>query len=145
MIFMLSKKISSLSGISLLLLRLALVSIFLFHGLPKALNWTMASEKFVNMGFAAFLGPTVGIIEVIAALFILIGLWTTFASLTLGVIITVAIVGVQIPSAQATAEKAGQVFTLTAGLERDLLILTGILVLMAFGAGALAIIGGSKE
>ena len=142
---MLSKKISGLSGVSLLLLRLALVSIFLFHGLPKALNWTMASEKFVNMGFAAFWGPVVGILEVAAAALILIGLWTTFASLILGVIIAVALIGVQIPGAMKAAEAAGQAFTLTAGLERDLLIFTGILVLMAFGAGALSVTGNSKE
>ncbi len=104
----------------------------------------MASEKFVNMGFAAFWGPTVGILEVIASILIFIGLWTTFASLILGVIITVAILGVQIPGAMKVAEQAGQFFTLTASLERDLLILMGILILIAFGAGILSISGNSK-
>ena len=142
---MLSQKVSGLSGISLLLLRLSLAIIFLFHGIPKATNWAMAAEKFESWGFAAFWGPTVGIIEVIAAALILIGLWATFASLALGIIITVAILAVQIPGAKEIADKAGQFFTLTAGLERDLLILVGLLVLIAFGTGTLSIAGNSPE
>ncbi len=142
---MLNQKVSSLSGISLLLLRLSLATIFLFHGIPKATNWAMAAEKFESWGFAAFWGPTVGIFEVISAALILIGLWTTFASLTLGIIITVAILAVQVPGAKEVADQAGQFFTLTAGLERDLLIFVGLLVLMAFGTGMLSISGNSQD
>lgn len=134
-----NKTIDKLKGISLFLLRLIVVLIFLYHGFPKATDWSMASDKFVAMGFPGFLGPIVGIAEVIASILILVGYWTPFASLVLAVIIFVAIVGVQIPG----AVKAGKF--LIAGLERDLLILMATLVLMAFGPGFFSIKGREKK
>lgn len=118
---------------SLLLIRLAVVTIFLYHGFPKAADWSMAYAKFESMGFPGFLGPIVGITEVVAAVMVLIGYWNFLANLALAAIIFVAIVGVQIPQ----AETAGKF--LTAGLERDLLILAGNFVLMAFGPGMFAV------
>lgn len=44
----------SLQEFSLLLLRLVIVAIFLYHGFPKAVNWGMASEKFVGFGLPGF-------------------------------------------------------------------------------------------
>ena len=120
-------------GSSLLLIRLSLVAIFLYHGFPKAVDWPMAYGKFEAMGFPGFLGPTIGIVEVLAALLLLMGYWNFQANLVLAAIIFVAIIGVQIPG----AEKAGKL--LTAGLERDLLILMGNFILMAFGPGVFAI------
>ena len=89
-------------------------------------------DKFVAMGFPGFLGPIVGIAEVIAAILIIVGIWHAWANYALAVIILVAIVGVQIPG----AIKAGKF--LTAGLERDLLILAGNFVLALHGPGKLA-------
>ena len=70
---MLMKKLTGLTDVSLLGVRVVLAAIYLFHGVPKALNWEMAMEKFAAMGFLPFLGPVVGIIEVICALLLLIG------------------------------------------------------------------------
>jgi putative oxidoreductase len=114
---------------SLLGLRIVIAAIFLYHGLPKATQWGMAMEKFVGMGFPGFLGPIVGIAEVIGAILIIVGLWHAWANYALAGIIVVAIIGVQIPGAM----KAGKL--LTAGLERDLLILTANLVLAFHGPG----------
>lgn len=114
---------------SLLGLRLVIVAIFLYHGWPKATQWSMAFDKFVGMGFPGFLGPIIGILEVVGAILIIIGIWHAWANYMLAAIIVVAIVGVQIPG----AVKAGKL--LTAGLERDLLILAGNFILALHGPG----------
>ncbi len=120
-------------GYSLLVLRLIIVASFLYHGLPKAINWSLAAEKFENMGFYGALGPVVGIAEVLAGLLLLIGLWSRRSAAVLAIVILVAILGVQIPG----AVEAGKLFT--SGLERDLLLFGGLLVLMGSGAGSLAV------
>ena len=120
-------------SLGLLLTRIVIAIIFLYHGVPKALDWTMASGKFAAMGFPGFLGPLVGIIEVVAAVLILLGLWHMEANYVLAVIILVAIIGVQLKKAAVDGS-----LTLTAGLERDLLILVGNLTLAWFGPGKYA-------
>ena len=86
-------------NLALLLIRLTLVSVFLYHGLPKALDWTLAMTKFSNMGFPAVLGPIIGLLEVVGAFFLLLGIKSRETNFILGGIIFVAIVGVQIPGA----------------------------------------------
>lgn len=116
-------------GSSLLLLRLILVVTFVYHGYPKAADWGMAAEKFASIGFPGFLGPVVGIFEVVCGLGLLLGAFTRLASVPLIVIISVAIVGVQAPGAAAEGT------LLTSGLERDLFIFASLLVILAFGPG----------
>ena len=110
---------------SLWLLRLMLIAIFLYHGLPKAIFWSAASEKFIGFGLPGFLGPVVGIAEVIASVLLLFGLYWQVVNLLLIVIIAGAIFTVQLPAFLGDAKKV-------AGLERDLLILAGHIVLLAF-------------
>lgn len=86
---------------SLLLIRLGLVTIFLYHGFPKATEWPMAYAKFESMGFPGFLGPVVGIAEVIAATMILVGYWNLLSNFVLAVIIFVAARTPLVPSASA--------------------------------------------
>ena len=112
--------------LTLLLTRLVIVFVFLWHGVPKAFGPSMAMEKFVAMGFPGFLGPIVGWVEVIAAVLILVGMYHKWANLALAVIIVVAIVGVHLPKG------------VTAGLERDLLIVASTLFLAAHGPGKYA-------
>ena len=122
------KIIGRLGEPSLFLIRVMVVLIFLYHGVPKALDWPMAMSKFEAMGFPGFLGPLVGITEVLASIFLLLGYWSALANFVLAIVIAVAIVGVQVPGAL----EAGK---LIPGLERDLMIFTATLVLMAFGPG----------
>ena len=110
---------------ALLILRLTLVAIFLYHGLPKAIFWSMATEKFSNFGLPGFLGPITGIAEVIASISLLFGRFWKTSNLVLLFIIAGAIVTVQLPNFLADSSKV-------AGLERDLLILVGHLTLLAF-------------
>lgn len=122
----------SLQEFSLLILRLVIVAIFLYHGLPKAIDWGMASEKFVGFGLPGFLGPITGIVEVIASVLILIGIQNFWANWVLVAIIAGAIATVQLPKAMSEG-------AFIAGLERDLLILAGCAVSAAFGPGAFAL------
>ena len=110
---------------ALLGLRFTLVAIFLYHGLPKAIFWSMATEKFIGFGLPGFLGPITGIAEVVASVLLLFGLYWQIANLVLLFIIAGAIVTVQLPNFIGDVSKV-------AGLERDLLILVGHLTLLAF-------------
>ena len=113
------------STYALLGLRILLVLIFLYHGVPKAIFWSVASEKFVGFGLPGFLGPITGIVEVIASVLLLFGRFWKITNLILIFIIAGAIATVQIPNFLADASKV-------AGLERDLLILVGHITLLAF-------------
>ena len=116
---------NNFSTYALLILRLTLIAIFLYHGLPKAIFWSMATEKFIGFGLPGFLGPITGIAEVIASILLLFGRFWKFSNLLLLFIIAGAIVTVQVPNFLEDAKKI-------AGLERDLLILVGHLTLLAF-------------
>ncbi len=116
---------NNFSTYALLILRLTLIAIFLYHGLPKAIFWSMATEKFIGFGLPGFLGPITGIAEVIASILLLFGRFWKFSNLLLLFIIAGAIVTVQLPNFLEDAKKV-------AGLERDLLILVGHLTLLAF-------------
>lgn len=116
---------NQLSTYALLSLRILLVVIFLYHGVPKAIFWQFAAEKFVGFGLPGFLGPITGIAEVIASVLLLFGRFWKITNLVLIVIITGALVTVQIPGFLADSSKV-------AGLERDLLILVGHVTLLAF-------------
>ncbi|UJB70383.1 DoxX family protein [Acaryochloris sp. 'Moss Beach'] len=122
----------SMQQFALLLLRLVVVSIFLYHGIPKAINWAMASEKFIGFGLPGFLGPITGIVEVIASVLILIGIQNFWANWVLVAIMAGEIATVQFP--KALSEGA-----YIAGLERDLMILVACAVSTAFGPGAFAL------
>ena len=116
---------NNFSTYALLILRILLVLIFLYHGVPKAIFWSAATEKFVGFGLPGFLGPITGIVEVIASVLLLFGRFWKITNLILIFIIAGAIATVQIPSFVADSSKV-------AGLERDLLILAGHLTLLAF-------------
>lgn len=125
--------------LALLSMRIILFAVFMYHGLPKAFDWGLATTKFVNMGFPGFLGPIIGILEVIGAVTLLLGIKNRETNFILGGIITVAIVGVQIPSA------INKGVLLPAGLERDLLMLGGHYLLFTLGAGTYKIKFLNKE
>ena len=116
---------NNFSTYALFILRLTLVAIFLYHGLPKAIFWSMATEKFISFGLPGFFGPITGIAEVIASALLLLGRFWKFSNLVLLFIIAGAIITVQLPNFLEDAKKV-------AGLERDLLILVGHLTLLSF-------------
>ena len=110
-------------ALALLLLRLVVAGIFLWHGLPKALDASMAQQKFIGFGLPGLLGPITGWVEVVASVLLLTGYGHRWAALILAAVIAGALVTVQIPGG------------LTPSLERDALILAAALVLAASGPG----------
>jgi putative oxidoreductase len=111
--------------LTLLATRLVVGFVFLWHGVPKALDPQLAMDKFVGFGLPGILGPAVGILEVVAAALLLAGLLHRVASLALAVVIAGALATVQVPGG------------FSAGLERDLLILAATLLLAVHGPGQL--------
>jgi len=111
-------------NLALLLSRGLVALIFLWHGAPKAVDWPAAMDKFVGFGLPGFLGPVTGIVEVIAAAMLLLGVGHRVAAGILMVVIAGAIATVQIPGG------------ISVGLERDLLILAATFLLWVAGPGA---------
>lgn len=127
-----NRSVSRSTDYALLILRLTTVFVFLPHGLSKALNWPMANSMFSGMGFPGFLGPIIGIVEVIASLLLLAGFLNKWASLAFLTIMATAITGVHLPASFAAGSP-------TPGLERDILLVAAALVLIAFGPGVIAL------
>jgi putative oxidoreductase len=111
-------------NLALLLSRGIVALIFLWHGVPKAVDWPAAMDEFVGFGLPGFLGPVTGIVEVMAATMLLLGVGHRVAAGILMAVIAGAIATVQIPGG------------VTAALERDLLILVATFLLWVVGPGA---------
>lgn len=115
---------TNFKSFSLLLLRLAIGAMFLFHGLAKWKGFPSGvMGVFESMGFPGFLGPIVAVVEVLGAVLLILGLWTKWAAYALAIVMVVATLGVDI--------KGG----FTAGVERNIMLFVGNLVLAAFGPG----------
>jgi len=114
-------------GWVLLVARLATAFVFLWHAVPKAFDFAVGQQKFIDMGFPGFLGPIVGWLEVIASALLIVGFQARWASLLLAAIIAVALVAVQLPQGVIPE------------FERDLLLLVMLLLLTAFGSGPLGL------
>lgn len=127
-----SSKSNQTTEIALFVLRWIIISIFLYHGIPKAINWGFAAEKFVGFGLPGFLGPITGIAEVVASGFLIVGFQNRWVNYLLMFIMAGAIATVQLPGAMKALEY-------TAGLERDLMILIGCWVSAIFGPGLLSL------
>jgi len=112
---------------SLLGVRLAVAFVFLWHGVPKALDPGMAVEKFIGFGWPGWVGPITGGVEVVAGLLLVAGLLARWAAAVLAVIILGALVTVQIPGG------------ISAGFERDLLLLLTTIYLALNGPGGLSV------
>lgn len=115
---------SGYTNLALLLSRGVVAAIFLWHGVPKAVDWPAAMDKFVGFGLPGFLGPVTGIVEVVASAMLLLGVGHRLAAGILMAVIAGAIATVQIPGG------------ITSALERDLLVLVATFLLWVMGPGA---------
>lgn len=104
--------------ISILVLRLTIAAIFLWHGFPKVIGPEAAMGSFVGIGLPGWLGPITGWVEVLAGIMLAAGFRHRWAAGALLVVIVGALVTVQIPGGMSS------------GLERDVLIFVGLLVLL---------------
>jgi putative oxidoreductase len=75
--------LEKLKPLALMLLRLALGTIFIFHGLPKLLHTREWMQSLAQMGFPGYFAYIAGILEVFGGLLLILGLFTRIAGLLL--------------------------------------------------------------
>jgi len=87
--------LEKLKPLALLLLRLGLGIIFVFHGYPKLFTHTReAMQGFAHMGFPVYLAYVSGVFEFFGGLLLIVGLFTRIAGLLLAAEMAVALVKV---------------------------------------------------
>lgn len=107
---------------SLLLLRIALGLVFIMHGWAKWQNIPGTTGFFASLGLSVFFVYLVATAELVGGIFILIGLFTRFASAVLVINMIFAIL----------LTKIGKPFF---GYEFDLTLLLALLALVFSGSG----------
>ena len=112
-----SKKSEKSMNLALLLLRILIGLIFVYHGFPKL--FSMPSL----LGLPSFIGLIIGILEVGCGLLLVLGYGSPYVNYPLIAIMIVALFGVQL--------KRG----ITSSSERDLLILIVLIFLTTIGFG----------
>lgn len=77
-------------GWGLMLLRLVVGAIFILAGWPKILGMP------VFFGLHGLIGSAVGVVEVLAGIALVVGIWTRWAGYALATVMAVAIIGVHL-------------------------------------------------
>lgn len=85
------QSLEKLKPISLLLLRLALGAIFIFHGYPKLTHAQQWVQNFQHMGFPGYFAYLAGIFEAFGGAMLILGLFTRIAALLLAIEMGVAV------------------------------------------------------
>lgn len=84
--------LEKLKPLALLLLRLALGAIFIYHGYPKLFGHTReAMQSFVHMGLPNYFVYVSGVIELFGGCMLIVGLFTRIAGLLLTIEMAVEI------------------------------------------------------
>lgn len=115
------------SDLGLLFVRIALGSVFIAHGLQKLQGLEGTIGFFASLGMPAFMAYVVTIIEVLGGLFVLLGVFTEIAGLSLAVVMIGAIYTVKMSKG------------FVGGYEFDLTLLLIALTLVVSGAGKYSI------
>jgi len=88
--------LEKLKPLALLLLRVTLGVIFIYHGYPKLFGHTRQTmDAFAHMGFPPYFAYLAGVIEFFGGCLLLIGLFTRIAGLLIAAEMAVALVQVQ--------------------------------------------------
>jgi putative oxidoreductase len=125
------QSLEKLRPLALLLLRLALGAIFVFHGYPKLFgNTREAAQAFVHMGFPAYFAYISGVIEFFGGFMLVAGLFTRVAGLLLTGEMVVALWKVQRIVLDPHAIQNYQL---------PLALAVGAFALATFGAGVVSI------
>jgi putative oxidoreductase len=123
--------LEKLKPLALLVLRLALGVIFVYHGYPKLFTQTHDTMgKFVHMGFPGYFAFLAGVIEFFGGAMLIVGLFTRIAGLFLFVEMLIALVQVHHLFSDPRAVENYQ-FPLT--------LAAGALVLAAIGGGLVSL------
>ena len=125
------QSLEKLKPVALLLLRLALGIIFIFHGYPKLFTHTRESiQMFEHMGFPGYFVYLAGSIEFFGGSVLILGLFTRIAGLLLAGEMAVAIWRVHLPQGPITMVK---------NYEFPLLLATAAFTLATVGAGLISL------
>ena len=114
---------------ALLLLRVALGVVFVFHGFGKIQNMDMAIGFFSSLGIPVFLTYAVAWIELLAGIALILGVYTCFAGILIAIIMIFAIILVKMKSGFMA-------------LEVDLLALTSAIAVSILGPGKFSLFKG---
>ena len=120
-------KIFSNQGFGLLLLRLAIGGLFLWHGITKFQNMDGTIAFFGSIGLAPFWAWVTATVETVGGALMVLGLWPTIVGLLFTVIMVVAIIKTKIGGEFGAAEK-------------DILFLLSSLALVFGGAGSCSLV-----
>jgi putative oxidoreductase len=135
------QSLERLKPLALLLLRLALGIIFIFHGYPKLFTHTRETmQMFEHMGFPGYFVYIAGAVEFFGGIVMILGLFTRVAGLLLAGEMAIAIWRVHLPQGPITMVK---------NYEFPLVLAMAAFTLATVGAGLIsldqAIFGGGRR
>jgi|SRR6516162_5695989 putative oxidoreductase len=133
--------LEKLRPLALLLLRLALAAVFIYHGYPKLFGHTHESmQSFVHLGLPGYFAYISGLLEFFGGCTLIVGLFTPIA----GLLLTIEMVIAMWKSGRLTSDPMA-----VRGYELPLALAVSAFVLATFGAGLLsldhALFGGGRS
>lgn len=123
-------ELSRFSDLALLLMRLAIAAIFIYHGMPKIKNAKAMSQ---SMAMPAGMIMMLGLVELIASLGLIFGIYLQISAALLALVMIGAL---YFKIAKWHAPFAAHDKT---GWEFDLILLSANLVLLVSGGGAISV------
>lgn len=130
------QSLEKLKPLALLLLRVALGLIFIFHGFPKLAHAQQWVQNFRHMGFPGYMAYIAGIFETFGGAMLILGLFARIAGLLLAIEMGVAVVMVHGLLSNPSNVK---------NYEFPLVLCTSAFVLATVGAGLISIDHGLFE
>lgn len=123
--------LGKLKPVALLLLRLGLAIIFIYHGFPKLFTHSQeALAAFPRMGFPSYFVYIAGIVEFFGGCLLILGLFTRIAALLIAGEMAIAIWRVHLPQGGILA---------VSNYQLPLALAVAAFALVALGAGAISL------
>lgn len=123
--------LEKLKPLALLLLRLGLGVIFIYHGYPKIFTHAhQTMQEFPRMGFPSYFAIVAGVVEFFGGWLLILGLFTRIAALLLAGEMAIAILRVHLPQGGIMA---------VSNYQFPLALAVGAFALVAVGAGAISV------
>ena len=118
--------------LGILLLRVALGVVFFYHGWTKLGDMEPVIGFFGSLGLAPWMAYLVAWAEAVGGALLIVGLFSRYAGIVLGIVALVALVKVHLPNGFAVTG---------GGYEFILVLLLGSLAMIAFGSGRYGVAG----
>lgn len=121
--------LEKLKPLALLLLRLGLGLIFIYHGYPKLAHMHKTLQEFPQMGFPSYFAYVAAILEFFGGWLLVLGLFTRITALLLAGEMAIAILRVHLPQGGILA---------VSNYQFPLAMAVGAFALVAVGAGIIS-------